>query len=99
MPIYYATGKRWNAFAWACLSGASEPFAAVLGWAVLANSFSDAMYAVLFGMVAGMMVIISARELLPTAHRYDPRDAFVTYSFIGGMVIMASSLVLFAETE
>jgi ZIP family zinc transporter len=99
MPIYYATGKRWNAFAWACLSGVSEPIAALLGWAVLADSFSDVMYAVLFALVAGMMVIISARELLPTAHRYDPEDTVVTFSFIAGMLIMAASLVLFAETK
>ena len=95
LPIYYATGSRWKAFGWALLSGASEPFAALLGWAVLANSFSDVMYAVLFGLVAGMMVIISTRELLPTAHRYDPDDTVVTYSFITGMVVMALSLVLF----
>jgi zinc transporter ZupT len=95
MPIYYATGNRWKAFGWAVLSGASEPLAALLGWAVLANSFSDDMYAVLFGLVAGMMVIISVRELLPTAHRYDPEDTVVTYSFMVGMAIMAVSLVLF----
>lgn len=95
MPVYYATGSRWKAFGWAVLSGVSEPFAALLGWAVLANSFSDTLYAVLFGVVAGMMVIISARELLPTAHRYDPEDSVVTYSFMGGMAIMAVSLVLF----
>jgi ZIP family zinc transporter len=95
MPVYYATGKRWNAFAWGTLSGISEPIAAVLGYAVLANSFSDVMYAVLFGMVAGMMVIISTRELLPTGHRYDPEDSVVTYSFIAGMGIIALSLVLF----
>jgi ZIP family zinc transporter len=53
------------------------------------------MYAILFGGVAGMMVIISSRELLPTAHRYDPEDTVVTFSFIAGMVIMALSLVLF----
>lgn len=97
MPIYYATGKRWNAFAWACLSGASEPIAALLGWAILANSFGDTLYAVLFGMVGGMMVIISVRELLPTAYRYDTEDCVVTYSFIGGMMVMAFSLVLFVE--
>jgi ZIP family zinc transporter len=95
MPIYYATGNRWKAFGWAVLSGASEPLAALLGWAVLANSFSDDMYAILFGLVAGMMVIISVRELLPTAHRYDPDDTVVTYSFMIGMAIMALSLVLF----
>jgi ZIP family zinc transporter len=95
MPVYYATGNRWKAFGWAVLSGASEPLAALLGWAVLANSFSDDMYAILFGLVAGMMVIISVRELLPTAHRYDPEDTVVTYSFMVGMAIMALSLVLF----
>lgn len=95
MPIYYATGNRWKAFGWAVLSGLSEPFAALLGWAVLATLFSDTLYAVMFGIVAGMMVIISIRELLPTAHRYDPEDSVVTYFFILGMTIMALSLVLF----
>uniref|UniRef100_A0A7S3LH35 Zinc transporter ZupT n=1 Tax=Amphora coffeiformis TaxID=265554 RepID=A0A7S3LH35_9STRA len=95
MPIYYATGNRMQAFGWAMVSGIAEPIAALLGWAVLANSFSDQSYAVLFGVVAGMMVIISARELLPTAHRYDPEDSVVTYSFMAGMAIMAVSLVLF----
>jgi zinc transporter ZupT len=95
MPIYYATGNKMKAFGWAMFSGLSEPLAAVLGWAVLANSFSENMYGSMFGMVAGMMVIISARELLPTAHRYDPDDSVVTYSFIGGMAIMALSLMLF----
>jgi zinc transporter, ZIP family len=47
------------------------------------------------GIVAGMMVMISARELLPTAHCFDPDDTVVTFSFIGGMVIIALSLVLF----
>jgi len=95
MPIYYATGDKWKAFWWALLSGASEPFAGLLGWIILSQSFSDTLYGVLFGMVGGMMVVISVRELLPTAHKYDPEDTVVTYSFIIGMLIMAVSLVLF----
>lgn len=95
MPVYYATGNKLKAFGWAVLSGIAEPIAALLGWAALANSFSDQSYAILFGLVSGMMVIISARELLPTAHRYDPEDSVVTYSFMIGMAIMAISLVLF----
>lgn len=95
LPVYYATGNRYKAFMWGSLSGIAEPIAALLGWAVLANSFSDELYGVLFGMVSGMMVIISVRELLPTAHRYDPEDSVVTFAFIGGMGIMAISLVLF----
>jgi len=95
MPIYYATGNRWKAFGWAMLSGIAEPIAGLCGWLILSQSFSDQLYGVLFGMVSGMMVIISVRELLPTAHRYDPHDTVVTNSFIAGMGIMALSLVLF----
>lgn len=95
LPIYYATGNRWKAFMWGCLSGISEPIAALLGWAILAKAMGEQVYAVLFGLVSGMMVIISLKELIPTAHRYDPQDTVVTYSIIAGMVIIALSLVLF----
>ena len=95
LPIYYATGNRWKAFMWACISGISEPIGALLGWIVLANTMTGDLYAVLFGIVGGMMVIISMKELLPTAHRYDPEDTVVTYSLIAGMAIIALSMVLF----
>jgi len=94
MPIYYATGSRWRAFGWALMSGTSEPIAAFLGWLFLYRTFSDKLYACMFGIVAGMMVIISFREMLPTAHRYDPDDSVVTYSFIAGMFVIALSLIL-----
>jgi len=94
MPVYYGTGNRWKAFMWAVFSGISEPFAALVGWAILAGSFSQTLYGLLFGVVAGMMIMISVRELLPTAHRYDPQDSVVTYAFILGMIVMALSLTL-----
>jgi zinc transporter ZupT len=95
LPIYYATGKCWKAFGLAVCSGLSEPAAALLGWAILANSMNNTTYGILFGLVGGMMVTISVRELLPTAHRYDPEDSVVTSSYIFGMCIMALSLVIF----
>lgn len=95
LPVYYATGNRWKAFSWGLLSGVSEPLAALLGWLVLASFFNDMIYGILFGVVAGMMVLIAVKELLPTAHRYDPTDSVVTNSFITGMAVMAMSLVLF----
>lgn len=95
LPIYYASGNRFKGFMWALLSGASEFVAALLGWAILANTFTESAYAILFGLVAGMMVMISTRELLPTAHLYDSEDTVVSYSFIAGMIVMALSLCLF----
>ena len=95
LPVYYATGSRRKAFLWGVLSGMTEVVAAFFGWAVLSNTYSKSLFASLFGMVAGMMVTISIRELLPTAHRHDPHDKFVTTSFIVGMAVIGLSLVLF----
>lgn len=96
LPIFYATKSKLKAFGWALLSGMTEILAAFLGWAVLANNFNDDIYGSMFGLVAGMMVMISIRELLPTAHRYDERDKVTSPCFAGGMLVMALSLVLFA---
>ena len=70
IPVYYSTGSRMKGFLWALLSGISEPVAAVLGYLVLMNVVGPVAYGVLFGLVAGMMVYICLRELIPTAHRY-----------------------------
>lgn len=95
MPIYYASGSRTKAVFWATLSGLTELVGALLGWVVLRKVFSQVVYGILFGIVAGMMVYISIKELLPTAHRYDPEDKVTTLSLIAGMIVMALSLVLF----
>lgn len=94
MPVYHATGHRWKAFSWALLSGMAEPFAALLGWASLADHFSHSVYGVMFSFVAGM-VVSAVRELIPTAHHYDPTDTVVTYSFMVRTAVMALSPVLF----
>jgi len=97
IPIYYATGDRKKAFLWGLASGLTEPIGAALGWAILADAMSDVLYGCMFGIVSGMMVMICIKELLPTAHRYDPKDSVVTLSVVAGMFIMALSLVLFVS--
>lgn len=74
MPIYYATGNRWKAFMWGILSGVSEPIGALIGYLVLKGNMSGNTHGVMFGLVAGIMTLIAADELLPTAHRYDPKN-------------------------
>jgi len=100
LPIYYGTGDRLKGFLWGAFSGLSEPVAALMAWGILNRSeFNNDVYGVLFGLVAGMMVFISVKELLPTAHRYDPLDTVVTNSLIAGFVIIALSLLLFERTS
>ena len=47
-----------------------------------------------FALISGVMVHISLAELLPTARNYDPHDRVTTKALVGGMVAMATSLVL-----
>ena len=95
MPLYYATGRRWYAFMWGTLSGLTEPFGALLVWVILSNGMSGTVDGVLFGLVAGMMTVITIDELLPTAHKYTSEPKQVTYFCIFGMFFIASSLMLF----
>jgi ZIP family zinc transporter len=96
MPVYYATGSKLKGFWWSFVSGISEPIGGLFGYLVLyGNGMSDVAYGALFGIVGGMMVYISLKELLPTALKYDPRDTCVTNCMFGGMAIMALSLILF----
>eukprot|EP00929_Paragymnodinium_shiwhaense_P032654 TRINITY_DN18072_c0_g1_i1.p1 TRINITY_DN18072_c0_g1~~TRINITY_DN18072_c0_g1_i1.p1 ORF type:complete len:364 (-),score=80.01 TRINITY_DN18072_c0_g1_i1:435-1472(-) len=98
LPVYYATGSRHQGFMWALLSGLSEPVGAFLGWLLIKATGEDmnqTVYGILFGVVAGMMVMIVVMELLPTAYRYDPKDKCVSASVVAGMMVMAASLCLF----
>ena len=57
VPIFYATGSRWKGVGWATLSGVSEPVGALLGYAFLGAVSGEIAYAILFGIVSGMMVV------------------------------------------
>jgi ZIP family zinc transporter len=95
LPIYYATGRRWKGFLSCFLLGLTQPIAALIGWAVNNDSITEDKSAVMLVFAGGILVMVSLKELLPTAHRFDPDDSVVTYALIFGMGIMALSLVLF----
>ena len=95
IPVFYATGSRWKGFWFAAVSGLAEPVGALLGYLLLKDAMGPMVYGVMFGVIAGMMVYICVRELLPTAHRYDPKDNVTSKGIFAGMFFMALSLVLF----
>ena len=61
---------------------------------ILMPFMSELVFGILFGVVAGIMVFISLDELLPAAREYGEHHISV-YGLIGGMVVMAISLLLF----
>merc|ERR1739838_607840 len=95
MPLYYATGRRWYSFMWGTLSGVTEPFGALIVYLVLSSGMSGNVNGALFGIVSGMMTVISVDELIPTAHKYAVDPKTVTYALIFGMFFIACSLMLF----
>jgi len=95
VPVYHATGSRKRAFIMSFLSGLSEPAGALIGFFVLLRFFNDAIYGVLFAAVARIMVFISLDELLPASREYGEHHLSM-YGIVGGMIVMAASLVLFS---
>jgi len=93
VPIYYATGSRKKAFALSFLSGLAEPVGALLGFLFLMPFLNDQVLGITFAAVAGIMVFISLDELLPTSEKYGEHHLSM-YGLIGGMAVMALSLVL-----
>ena len=63
---------------------------------MLRNVFGPLVYGISFGFIAGMMVFISLKELLPTAYRFDrTKGQLVSSCLVVGMLVMAISLILF----
>ena len=94
VPIYQATGSRKKAFLYSFLSGFAEPVGALVGWLLLMPIMNDVIYGVIFAGVAGIMIFISVDELLPAAREYGENHLSI-YGLVGGMAVMAVSLLLF----
>ena len=100
VPIFYATGNRKKAFTYSLLSGLSEPVGAGVAYLGLrffvggeSGAIPPQVMGVLFAGVAGIMVYISLDELLPTSRAYGKGHDSL-YGLIGGMIVMALSLLL-----
>lgn len=95
-PIYHSTGSKWEAFKWSLVSGMCEPIAAFIFGTLLSNYITDEMVQLLLAGVAGIMVLVSMKELLPVAFEYlSPEESMVSSAF-GMMFISVSIYVLHA---
>jgi ZIP family zinc transporter len=94
IPVYYATGNKRKAFTLSFLSGLAEPIGALVGYFILLPFLTELTFGILFASVAGIMVFISIDELLPAAQEYGEHHLSI-YGLIGGMAVMAVSLLLF----
>lgn len=93
VPIYTATGSRQQAFWYSLFSGIAEPIGALAGYLLLRAFLTPAVVALVSAAVAGVMVFVSLDLLIPNAKAYD-RGHDSVYGLVGGMAIMALTLVM-----
>lgn len=91
-PIYSACGDGWTAFKYAFLSGICEPLGALAVFLFLSNYLTQWFIEVLTSGVAGIMVMMSFKELIPTTLNYISADKATT-SFMIGMVIISATIL------
>ncbi|GAA1932467.1 ZIP family metal transporter [Nocardioides hwasunensis] len=92
-PFYGSGASRRKAVGIAALSGLAEPIGALAGYLLLAALLPGAAFGVVFGLVAGVMLLIGLAELLPTALRMAS-PVPVAAACTAGVVVMALSLAL-----
>ena len=93
VPIFYSTGSRSKAFLYSALTGLLEPVGALVGYFLLSRFLGPALFGVMSGGVAGIMVFLCFDELLPAAHEYGEHHAAI-YGLIAGMAAIAAGLLL-----
>lgn len=94
VPIFFATGSRAKAFGYSFASGLAEPAGALIGYMLLRPFLNETVFGIVFAGVAGIMVFIALDELLPGAREYGEHHIAV-YGLIGGMAVMAVSVLFF----
>lgn len=93
-PVYYATGSKWEAAKWSAVSGIAQPLGAAIGWAAVSGGISFGLQGTLYGLVAGMLMCITAKELFPGAYRFDPSGKYFVPAFFAGMGLIAFGLII-----
>ena len=83
VPIFYATGNRKKAFMYSLFSGLAEPVGALIGFLILMPFLSATLLAVLFAIVAGIMIYITFDELLPMAETYGQHHIVLAGLLLG----------------
>jgi ZIP family zinc transporter len=57
---------RWQGVFYCLIAGVSMPIGAFIAWGAVGGTLSPIVFAILFGLIAGIMVFISVREIIPT---------------------------------
>ncbi|KAI9025047.1 Zinc/iron permease [Phycomyces nitens] len=98
LPLYYATRSRVSAFSYATiLGGLSQPLGALIGLFAIKNvseTQENLLFGVTFGVVSGMMSLITVQSMLPQAIKADIHQHYVLAFFFLGVFLVALTSIL-----
>jgi ZIP family zinc transporter len=89
-PIYEATGSKWQALKYSVLSGVCEPFGALVFGIFFSNVLTPYIVQCLLAGVAGIMVFMVIRELMPATLKYIKASDASISNLIGMFVMFYS---------
>ena len=90
MPIFFSTGCRYIAIKYSFWSGMTEPLGALLSYIFLKPFINEIILAVIFALVAGIMLYIAFQELILDARAYGYNKIYI-FSLILGICIIPIS--------
>ncbi|KAL0088252.1 Zinc/iron permease [Phycomyces blakesleeanus] len=98
LPLYYATRSRISAFSYATiLGGLSQPLGALIGLFAIRNvseTQENLLFGITFGVVSGMMSLITVQSMLPQAIKADVHQHYVLAFFFLGVFLVALTSIL-----
>ena len=94
MPIYYSTNSKSKAFKYTFISGIAEPVGAFLAFLFLKPFINEIILAVIFALVAGIMLYIAFQELIPEARAYGYNKLYIFSLILGICIIPISHIFL-----
>jgi len=80
--------------AWAAVAGLAEPVGALVGYFLLRALLPEQFLVLSLALVAGMMITLSLRELLPAARHHQSHPAQSLSGLLLGALVVWVSLLL-----
>lgn len=93
-PIFYATNSKLRAITYAFIAGASEPLGAFMTYLFLMPYINSTNLSFMFLLVAGIMISIAIKSLLPEALSYRNYKVVIAAIITGLIVIIVSQIYL-----
>lgn len=93
IPIFYGTNNKIKTFFMVLIAGFSELFGAIICYLFLKNIITNIFIGINFSFIAGIMINISIKELLPEAILYK-NNKLVFLGIIFGSITMILSHIL-----